>query len=202
MPSYLKESTHPEILIKDDYFDKFYSPRIQQLSEKHWTPLSISKLAATYLAADDGAQILDIGAGVGKFCLIAAQQQPSCHFYGIEQRKNLVHFAEKTGKRLSLDNVTFLHGDFTHIDLNQFDHFYFYNSFYENLVDDECRIDGSITHSATLYDYYSQYLRSVFAQRASGTKIVTYHSYKEVVPDDYRLVDSKANTFLKFWIKE
>jgi SAM-dependent methyltransferase len=202
MPAYLHEPIHPETFTRDDCFDKFYSPGIQQLSERHWTPSNISKRAAAYLAEDDGAQILDIGAGVGKFCLIAAQQQPSCHFYGIEQRKNLVHFAEKAGKKLALGNVTFLHGNFTNIDLSQFDHFYFYNSFYENLVDEECRIDEHVTHSVALYDYYTQFLRSVFTQRPSGTKIATYYSYKEVVPDDYRLVNNNENTFLRFWIKE
>jgi SAM-dependent methyltransferase len=202
MPAFLNEPLHPELLTTDENFDRLYAPRIQQLSEKHWTPLNISRLAAAFLAENSEAQILDIGAGVGKFCIAAAQQHPDCHFYGVEQRRNLVHFAEKTARRLDLKNVTFLHADFTKINLNKFDHFYFYNSFYENLVDEDFRIDGSVAHSEVLYDYYTHYLHGVFAGRPSGTRLVTYHSSNEVVPGNYTLVDTKARGVLKFWVRD
>lgn len=183
-------------------FDSLYPKRIQQLSGKHWTPVEVAVLAAGFLAEQRGARILDIGSGIGKFCLVAAQHYPDSHFSGVEQREKLVRLARKAQKSIGTENTTFVHGNFTQLDLNQFDHFYFYNSFYENLVDREFHIDEHIEHSLSLYEYYTHYLFKALEGRPNGTKLVTFHSFREVVPPGYSLVESLHNTLLKCWIKE
>lgn len=194
----------PAHITRDKDFDSLYPPRMQQLSAKHWTPIHIAALAARFLADRPGSHILDIGSGIGKFCLVAAQHYPDCHFWGIEQRKELVRLAEKAQKRIGVENVTFIHGSFTQLDLSRFDHFYFYNSFYENLVDEEFHIDASIDYSLSLYEYYTHSLFEALANRPDGTKLATYHSFREIVPPSYGLVESPHNTndFLKYWIKK
>jgi hypothetical protein len=191
-----------EHFISDGHFDNLYPRHIQQLSGKHWTPLQVAGLAAEFLAGKPGSKVLDVGSGNSKFCLAAGHYSPHCHFYGVEQRKKLVQLANKARERTSMENVTFIHGNFTELDLSVFDHFYFYNSFYENLVEDEYHIDESIVHSVNLYEYYTDYLLEALDNRPVGTKLATYHSYREIIPPRYNLVTSVYGGLLRFWIKE
>lgn len=144
---------------------------------------------------------MDIGSGVGKFCLAAAHESPSSFFFGIEQRNDLVMHAETARKTLGLSNIRFIHGNFTQLDFKLFDHFYFYNSFYENLIDTE-KIDESIDYSVELYNYYNRQLYSNLKEMPFGTRIVTFHSLEEEIPPGYHLVEAQMDNQLKFWIKK
>ncbi len=136
----------------DTRFNRLYPAEIRRLSGKHWTPLAVTRMAAAFLAAENNKRILDIGSGVGKFCLAAAGYFPGCSYYGIEQRQDLLRHAEQARVQLGLVNISFIHGNFTQLDLRNYDHFYFYNSFYENLQGTE-KIDESIAYSEELYYY-------------------------------------------------
>lgn len=186
----------------DRQFDNLYSKPIQHLSGKHWTPVEVATLASAFLAEQAGSRILDIGSGIGKFCLVGAQQFPGAHFYGVEQRSRLIQFAEQAKRRIGVENATFIHGNFTQLDFTRFDHFYFYNSFYENLVDEEFHIDDSTDHSLSLYEYYTHYLFRILDERPRGTRLATYHSFREIVPPGYRLAENIDHTLLRCWIKE
>ena len=129
--------------ISDLQFHKLYPDALHEQASMHWTPLAIAKRTAEFLAAENGAKILDIGSGAGKFCLIAAYCQPQSFFYGIEQRPELVSYAESARLVTGLQNVDFIHKNINQLDLGEYDHFYFFNSFYENL-DDSYKIDSSI----------------------------------------------------------
>src|SRR5882757_5969710 len=151
MLSTVSECPRPEPWFDtDEHFHRVYPPSIQLLATKHWTPLHITRRVAQYLVPADNARVLDIGSGVGKFCLAAANHVPSACFIGVEQRKDLVAHAETARKTLGLRNAHFIHGNFTQLDFKQYDHFYFYNSFYENLVATD-KIDDSIAYSTALF---------------------------------------------------
>ena len=130
----------------DRDFDLLYPLHIQTLARRHWTPLPVAKRAAAYLAMEENARILDIGSGAGKFCLAAAHYKPNALFFGIEQRNSLITHAERVKEKLGLENAFFIFGNFTQLDFRQYDHFYFYNSFYENLACTD-KIDDSIDYS-------------------------------------------------------
>lgn len=181
--------------------NQLYPESSQLLAEKHWTPLNIARKAARYLANEEGARILDIGSGVGKFCLAAAYHQPNAQFFGIEQRHHLYHTAETARLNLALPNVEFIYGNFTQLDLTAYDHFYFYNSFHENLVDHD-HIDESIDYSVELYFYYTRFLFKQLEKMPSGTRIVTYHSLEGEIPPGFNLAGSVMDSQLKFWIKQ
>ena len=69
----IKNSAYEEKYFSSDkQFNELYPPAIQSLARRHWTPLDVARKAANYLAAEDNVKILDIGSGVGKFCLSAA----------------------------------------------------------------------------------------------------------------------------------
>src|SRR5690242_15142160 len=116
----------------DERFDLIYPSSIRALAIRHWTPLKVARKVADFLATQPGCRILDIGSGVGKFSLAAAYFQSHAFYYGIEQRKHLITHAETARDILRLRNVFFTHGNFTQLDFRNFDHFYFYNAFYEN----------------------------------------------------------------------
>ncbi len=184
----------------DFQFDQLYPGDIQQLAAKHWTPLNIARKAIQFLVTKDGTKVLDIGSGVGKFCLSAAYIKPGAIIYGIEQRGNLVEFAEEAKNMLGLLNVSFIHKNFTQLDLKLYDHFYLYNPFFENLSGTD-KIDSSIEYSDSLYDYYNQYLHIQLQELPVGTRVVTCCSWDEEIPRNYDLVEQDFENNLKFWIK-
>ena len=184
----------------DAALDRMYPPAIQKLAQQHFTNVAVAKRAAEFLAAEPGMRILDIGSGTGKFCLTAAHHHPSAFFYGIEQRRNLVAIANEVQQAVGITNVKFICGNFTQLDFSRYNHFYFYNSFYENL-NGTSKIDNSIDYSAELYYYYNRYLYKQLEQKPEGTRLATYHSLEDEIPPSYHVVKTEMNDLLKFWIK-
>lgn len=185
----------------DYQFNHLYPVSMRRLAERHWTPLNVARLAANFLAMESGLRILDIGSGSGKFCLAAAYYHPEAYLYGIEQRKDSVRDAETAKRILGLENVFFTCGNFTQLNFGDYDHFYFYNSFYENLAGTD-KIDDSIAYSLELYNYYNHYMLKMLEQTRSGTKLVTYHSLEYEIPRSFHAIGSQMDDLLKFWIKE
>lgn len=184
----------------DLIFNSLYPKPIQEVAEKHWTPINVAKKAAAFLAASEGTKVLDIGSGCGKFCLVAANDHPLTNFYGVEQRQNLVDLSTELGKELQLENAFFICENICNIDFEKYDHFYFYNSFYENVPGTQ-KIDSSIKYSEELYNYYNRYLYRQLKKKPKGTRLVTYHSFGSEIPNGYEVVNTDYNEFLKFWIK-
>lgn len=184
----------------DAAFDWLYPERIQLLSRRHWTPLGVAKKAAQFLADVPGKKILDIGSGVGKFCLIGAHFFPEAFFHGVEQRRELYHYSLAAREATQTGNADFINANFTQVDLSEYDSFYFYNAFFENL-DGKDRIDQQIEYSTSLYVYYSRYLFKALENKPSGTRLVTFHSLEDEVPPSYQVVDASIDLLLKMWIK-
>lgn len=191
---------NPPLFSKDAAFDLLYPAHIKELSQMHWTPVNIAKEAGEFLAAP-GARVLDIGSGVGKFCIVAGFLHPEATFYGIEQRRELFAFAEIAKEEVSLPNVSFIHGNLTELNFKDYDHFYFYNSFYEN-IEPGSRIDYSVRTSFQLYDYYSRFVFKMLDEKPAGTRLVTFHGTERQVPPCYQLVDNSYNSVLKMWIRK
>jgi SAM-dependent methyltransferase len=201
MPS-TTTSTYPldQWFSTDSQLHSLYPEPIQLLASRHWTPLSIAQMVVPFLAPHPGVKVLDIGSGVGKFCLAGAYYKSYASFFGVEQRKDLVAHAEKARNILGLQNVRFIHSNITQLDFKQYDHFYFFNSFYENLMVTD-KIDNSIAHSPHLYTYYHRQLYKKLEEMPEGTRVATFHCLDDKMPPDYYLVDSKVCTLLKFWMK-
>jgi len=193
------ENLYSSLFTDDSVFDRQYPQQFQLLSPKHWTPLAVAHIAAGFLA-EPGARVLDIGSGIGKFCLAAGFYFRETYFYGVEQRQELVCLAEEAKQHARLPNVNFIYANITQVNFKEFDHFYFYNSFYEN-IDTINQIDDSIEISESLYIYYTQYLHSVLREKPAGTRLVTYHSLEQEIPPGYKLAAVACNALLKMWIK-
>ena len=182
-------------------FRNLFPHPIQKLDALHWSPLAVTGKAVQFLVRDEVVNVLDIGSGSGKFCLAGAYFRPAAHYYGVEQREDLVRQAAIVRDRLGLNNVHFIHSNFTQLDLRQYDHFYFYNSFFENLSATD-RIDDSIAYSRELYNYYSHYLYKQLEEMPVGTRVVTYCSWGDEIPPVYQLAEMHFDSLLKCWIKQ
>jgi SAM-dependent methyltransferase len=184
----------------NEAFDNLFPDSNSSLMKRHWTPLEVAKKAAQFLAAEKNVKILDIGSGVGKFCLASANYMPLAFYTGIEQRGNLVEQAIQAKEILGLKNVDLLHGNFSTINFKNYDHFYFFNSFYENFSFSE-NMDNKIEYSKELYEQYTYLLKTKLQSKPSGTRIATFHSTEEEIPADYLVVGTEMKNTLKFWVK-
>jgi hypothetical protein len=194
------EHINHAIFRTDADFDWLYPEQFQLISAKQWTSLDIARKAAEFLAVP-GAKVLDIGSGIGKFCLTGAFFNPETTFFGVEQRHNLHHYAEIAQRYTQLRNVGFIHANITQINFEEFDHFYFFNAFYEN-IDQKNAIDDAIETSISLYTYYTAYLLSALKAVKTGTRLVTYQCLGSVSDINFRLVRASDNNLLRMWIKE
>ena len=197
----------PPVAYLDNYFTddlhfcQLYPLSVQRFDSLHWSPLQVISRAVKFLVNKPNAKVLDIGSGSGKFCLAGAYFNPSAFFYGVEQREDLVECAQTVRKKLGLLNIDFVHKNFTQIDFTEYDSFYFYNSFFENIEGTD-KIDDRIAYSVELYDYYNLRLKTKLGEMPAGTRIATYKTLDQEIPDSYRLVAIEMENQLKFWIKK
>ena len=186
--------------LSDTVFDALYPAYVRQLSEVHWTPLKVAFTAAQFLAPNDSAKVLDIGAGVGKFC-VAGAHVCRAEFTGIEQRKNFARVGNKIIRQLGIFNASIIHGNFVDLDLSVYTGIYFFNSFHENLVIEDS-LDEQVERSAALYDFYTGQLKQKLNDMPVGTRLATYWLSNSEIPGCYQLYESHYNNLLKLWKKE
>lgn len=186
--------------VSDTDFDALYPKTIKDIANQHFSPFRVSKMAALYLCENKkGVKVLDVGAGAGKFCLIAAACTEG-DFIGIEQRKNLCELAETLALTHHLPNARFIHANVLDISFADYDAFYLYNPFYENIWPLE-KLDNQIELKRSLYIEYSEYVRQQLDTMPIGTKLATYYSFLAEIPESYQLQSSAFGGKLKFWEK-
>src|SRR4051794_18508227 len=119
-------------VVADRAWDQLYPAWVRELSHYHWTPVSVARRAAEWLATDAKTRILDVGSGAGKFCAGGALTSPAV-FTGVEQRPHLVEIARQVARTSCIKRCTFVQGNARDLDWNEFDAFYLYNPFAEHL---------------------------------------------------------------------
>ncbi|MBT1698410.1 class I SAM-dependent methyltransferase [Fulvivirgaceae bacterium PWU4] len=185
--------------ITDEDFNEIYPEHIRALARKHWTPVAVAKTASEFLVARRGTRVLDIGSGAGKFCMIGAANTKG-HFTGIEQRPELVELSKKLSASYGLPNTDFIHANVTSIRFRDYDAFYLYNPFQEN-IDVRHRIDETVRLSTELYDAYSIHTINQLSTLPSGARLATYWTPSAVVPANFKLVDTLYKGNLNLWEK-
>lgn len=186
--------------IEDHHFNTLYPSRIKKLSECHWTPVEVAKLAADYLVDKPKKKVLDIGSGAGKFCLIGSTTTKGV-FYGVEQRESLVKLSQRIARKHQIDNVEFICSNITQIPFSDYDAFYFYNPFYEN-IGGMLAIDETIPLEEKLYFQYSEYVENQLKNTPVGTRLVTYWSKWLEIPEGFDIEFTAYNGSLNFWEKK
>jgi SAM-dependent methyltransferase len=187
------------INISDEEFNKIYPQGIRPLATRHWTPIAIAKQAAEFLTTKPGTKILDIGSGSGKFCMVGGAYTKG-FFTGVEVRKQFYEAAQRLLERYRLNNVKFIQSNITKIDFSEYDTFYFFNSFHEN-IDSSAVIDHTVETGIYLYNIYTNYVHEQLAKKNIGTRLVTYHGQVSEVPSSYKLVRADYDNKLNYWEK-
>lgn len=185
--------------IEDHRFDQVFPERVRQLSSVYWTPVAVAACAAKLLVNRRVRRVLDVGCGPGKFCLIAASVADA-HFTGIEQRADLVKAGHDATAKARVQNVDIIHGNVIDFSFSNYDAFYLYNPFEENVFKDQS-IDRAIPLSADLYIKYIDYVARELRDKPLGTIVVTYTGSALEIPTCY---DCQLWTFgndLKLWVK-
>lgn len=188
--------------VSDEKFDRIFSKETRALSSRHWTPMAVALFAAKALGSDANTRVLDVGCGPGKFCFIGAATTPAT-YCGIEQRSNFVDEAESIRLKHKLSNVAFFHGNMMDLDWRQFQAFYLFNPFLEN-VTGLARIDNQVPLSLEHFNSYVEVVEAKLSELPSGTKVMTYHGYGGAFPEGYIKVQRKAigTNYLELWVRE
>lgn len=126
--------------VPDARFDRLLPPALQRLAGIHFTPVAVAMRAAAWLTAGGAAEVADLGAGVGKFCLVGAATTGAT-FTGIEVRTGLVQVARDLARRLGLERAQFVQGDLRTVPLGRYQAFYVYDPFSEAGADEDERLD-------------------------------------------------------------
>lgn len=180
-------------------FDELVPPELRHLSQVHWTPVSIAARAVTLLCPWRQTRVLDVGAGIGKFCTVGALSELGIWF-GVEQHESLVEVAEEISRKLGVGSRTvFVHDDAFAIDWSDFDALYLYNPFEHSLTAPGLpanSVDGEIQAAR---------VRERLSTLRRGTRVVTLHGFGAGMPPSFDLVYHERVPFygldLTLWVQ-
>ncbi len=171
-------------------------------SQVFWTPFSVAARAARFLVRQPRARVLDVGSGVGKFCIVGAALTDG-RFVGIEHREHLVRIAKRVALRAGVDGTRFVHGPIDAVEPADFDAFYLYNPFEENLCTLDERLDDTVSMSHERFAADVERVRAMLRAARVGTRVVTYNGFGGTMPAGYVRLSGSAHLQLRldFWIK-
>jgi predicted RNA methylase len=166
-------------------FDRFLPKSLGVVSAQFWTPIEVATRVADWLDDFNIRTVMDIGSGVGKFCVVAALSA-NCNFLGVEQRPRLVRTARHLARLFRVqDRVRFLHGEFGDDPLPIADAYYLYNPFGENLVGPVDHLDEDVELGEERYFREVRALERFLKEAPTGTFVVTYNGFGAELPRSY-----------------
>jgi hypothetical protein len=180
--------------VTDEEWDRVYPWQVADLSSVFWTPVAVARRAAQLLSEASAAPVLDVGAGVGKFCVIGALTT-SGTFVGAEKYGDLLEVARSTARRASAVRVQFIHSRVEDVDWTQFGGFYFFNPFMELGGGDPGRAHARRCERLVLM------AEERLTLMGAGTRVVTYHGFGGNMPASYELVlrEPSGTDVLECW---
>jgi SAM-dependent methyltransferase len=183
----------------DVAFDQVYPLWAQRLSRWRWTPVEVASTAAVLLTMNrpDGLY-LDVGSGVGKFCLVAALAARG-RFLGIERRADCVEVATDAARNLELGGrCEFVAGDAFAFNWSAFDGVYLFNPFVEALYT-PAELEAGWPTLAEAVAATRQHL----LQLSRGARVVTYCGFGGPFPFGFDRLDSirHRGADLELWVR-
>lgn len=187
----------------DPSFDRFLPEPLRLVSPEYWTPLAVAKRAADWLEDLGIRTVVDIGSGVGKFC-IAGALFSKCRFTGLEQYSSLVTSAEALVDLFDLnDRVSFVTGALGAVPTPVGDAYYFFNPFGEYWLgaDYPTVSDAGVTGTRWADDIAAA--EDLLHSTPAGTWILTCNGFGGGMPVSYELVrvDWEFGGVLRLWRK-
>lgn len=184
-------------------FDRVYPTWARRLSDMHWTPVEVARRAAALLCTSHRSRILDVGAGVGKFCIIGALTTRAT-FIGVEQRPTFVQTATDLAQQLGARRVWFQQGSAFDLDWQSFDGIYLFNPFFEHLSmePEELMVDAIELSPARFHQDVDRTIEKL-SHVADGTRVVLYHGFGGLLPDDFHLIhrEQVRESYMELYVK-
>jgi hypothetical protein len=189
--------------LRDQEFDAIYPAPIRAVSNLYWTPVAVAREAALWLAQAGCERVLDVGAGVGKFCLVGAAVAPNTTFIGIEHRSHLVAVAQAAARHCGLRNLLMLQGEMSVAPWRDCNGFYFFNPFDENNFAEGAQLDDTVELTTKRYIRDVAFAERCLAAARPGTRVVTYHGFGGAMPVEYILEHEQPHgmDYLRYWVK-
>ena len=172
--------------LDDKTFDKLYPFGHRLRSWLHWTPLEVARRACSLLAPAPGTRVLDVGAGVGKVCLVGALTTEA-QWFGIERDPTMVMLATAAATELDVP-ASFWLGEMTAVDWSSFAAFYLFNPFAEILLTSP---EAPLVRHAR-YQESVAFVEDQLAAATPGTRVVTYHGFGGTMPASFDLVHRES----------
>ena len=190
------------VLVDDRVFDEVFPAAARARSSVYWTPVEVAVRAANLLADRAGATILDVGSGVGKFCIVAAAAV-NANVRGIEHRPHLVDIAREAAAKIGV-SASFDGGTIEDQDAAAIDGFYFFNPFAENLCERTERLDATIETSAERFSRDVGAAQHLLSRARVGARVVTYCGFGGDMPDGFvRVTRGRCGGgWLELWVKQ
>lgn len=186
--------------VPDETFDEIYPDPVKKASSAHWTPVRVCARVVELLRLGSGDRLLDVGAGAGKFCIVAAAMSHA-RVRGIERQPALAEVAREAARRLRIDTEVQV-GTFESEDVTAVDAIYLFNPFVETILLPGVReVAGDRFAGRAAMDIATA---EASLQRARvGTRLVTFCGFGGAVPLDYERLAQEAwdGGVLEVWVK-
>ncbi len=181
--------------ITDAVFDTLFPEELRSRSELHWTSLSIARRVIALL---DAPNVLDVGCGTGKVCLLARLLTGRI-WWGVDHDAAAIAAAKHAAYVLGIrDDARFICASAWDLDWSHFDAFYFFNPFPVGAEDPRNAFQkyGAFVAECTRAEERLAGLRP-------GTRVVTYHGFGGDMPDGWERVTREAigTDELALWLR-
>jgi len=186
--------------VADAELDQVFPDELRDRSHLHWTPVAVAMRAAALLAPTPDTRVLDVGAGVGKLCLVGALATGAM-WWGIEQDAVQVEAARHAAWALDATRRTrFVCGDGSRLSWDEFDALYFYNPFSTVMLAPHA---SPFLRYATIRATLGR-IEQQLATVRPGTRIVTFHGFGGKWPAGFSraLREPAGDDALELWIRE
>ena len=196
----VRDALAQRIAVADAELDQVFPEELRDRSHMHWTPVAIAMRAAELLAPTPSARVLDVGAGVGKVCLVGALVTGAT-WWGIEQDPVLVAAAKHAAWALDVDRRTrFVQGDGSRLAWDEFDALYFYNPFSTLMLAPHA---SPFVRYATIQSTLRRIEQRLASARA-GMRVVTYYGFGGKWPPGYTRISREpaGGDALELWIRQ
>jgi SAM-dependent methyltransferase len=189
------------VCVDDRVFDDVFPLLVRARSSVYWTPVEVAIRTAKLLAWKPNATIVDVGSGIGKFCLIAAAVVEA-DVVGVEHRPHFVEIAEEAALKLGV-RATFKSGTVADLLPGTIDSFYFFNPFAENFCVGRDRLDATVELCEERFRKDLEATQAMLSAAPSGARVVTFCGLGGDLPDSYEVAlrERCGGGPLELWIK-
>ncbi|HEX7671031.1 MAG TPA: class I SAM-dependent methyltransferase [Polyangiaceae bacterium] len=158
--------------------------------------------AAELLVTSHASRVLDVGSGVGKFCIVGAAATGAT-FTGVEHRPRFVSVARRVAEAFGVTSARFQCTTFDAVAAKNFDGIYLFNPFEENLWGPLEVLDETVPLSRERFARDTVRAERLLTSARVGTRVVTYHGFGSVMPPGFRLTlrERQRSGNLELWVK-